>query len=199
MDINENESMLQKDFKQRDVQRMRNLITKNYGDKTVTQAGYTKEIVEHKEGDVWEENGKQWTIKNGLKQNITRLDNIKKSLIIPLTCPNCSKPMKNDTLNKKMWPIHKMCFDCVITMETKLKREGKFEEYERNMTKRGIETYIKELEEALLELSLSTTEDESVVTESGDIEHWVGGNIDKQKILQDLQEHIQKLKDIVGY
>jgi len=194
-----NESMLQKDFKQRDVQRMRNLITKNYGDKTVTQAGYTKEIVEHKEGDVWEENGKQWTIKNGLKQNITRLDNIKKSLIIPLTCPNCSKPMKNDILNKKMWPIHKMCFDCVITMETKLKREGKFEEYERNMTKKGIETYIKELEEALLELSLSTTEDESVVTESGDIEHWVGGNIDKQKILQDLQEHIQKLKDIVGY
>jgi hypothetical protein len=194
-----NESMLQKDFKQRDVQRMRNLITKNYGDKTVTQAGYTKETVEHKEGDVWEENGKQWTIKNGLKQNITRLDNIKKSLIIPLTCPNCSKPMKNDTLNKKMWPIHKMCFDCVITMETKLKREGKFEEYERNMTKKGIETYIKELEEALLELSLSTTEDESIVTESGDIEHWVGGNIDKQKILQDLQEHIQKLKDIVGY
>jgi hypothetical protein len=194
-----NESMLQKDFKQRDVQRMRNLITKNYGDKTVTQAGYTKEIVEHKEGDVWEENGKQWTIKNGLKQNITRLDNIKKSLIIPLTCPNCSKPMKNDTLNKKMWPIHKMCFDCVITMETKLKREGKFEEYERNMTRKGIETYIKELEEALLELSLSTTEDESVVTESGDIEHWVGGNIDKQKIIQDLQEHIQKLKDIVGY
>jgi hypothetical protein len=191
--------MLQKDFKQRDVQRMRNLITKNYGDKTVTQAGYTKETVEHKEGDVWEENGKQWTIKNGLKQYITRLDNIKKSLIIPLTCPNCSKPMKNDTLNKKMWPIHKMCFDCVITMETKLKREGKFEEYERNMTRKGIETYIKELEEALLELSLSTTEDESIVTESGDIEHWVGGNIDKQKILQDLQEHIQKLKDIVEY
>jgi hypothetical protein len=194
-----NESMLQKDFKSRDVQRMRNLITKNYGDKTVTQAGYTKETIEHKESDIWEENGKQWTIKNGLKQNITRLDNIKKSLIIPLTCPNCSKPMKNDTLNKKMWPIHKMCFDCVITMETKLKREGKFEEYERNMTRKGIETYIKELEEALLELSLSTTEDESIVTESGDIEHWVGGNVDKQKILQDLQKHIQKLKDIVGY
>jgi hypothetical protein len=194
-----NESMLQKDFKQRDVQRMRNLITKNYGDKTVTQAGYTKENIERKEGDVWEENGKTWTIKNGLKQTITRLDSIKKSLMLPLTCPNCGKSMKNNTLNNKMWPIHKMCFDCVITMETKLKREGKFEEYERNMTKKGIETYIKELEEALLELSLSTTEDESIITESGDVEHWVGGNIDKQKILQDLQEHIQKLKDIVGY
>ena len=39
-----------------------------------TQIGYTKEYVEHKEGDVWEENGKQWTIKNGIKQTVTKLD-----------------------------------------------------------------------------------------------------------------------------
>ena len=56
--MEDNESRLQKDFKSRDVQRMRNLITKNYGDKTATQAGYTKQSVEHKEGDIWEENGK---------------------------------------------------------------------------------------------------------------------------------------------
>ena len=191
-----NESMLQKDFKQRDVQRMRNLVSKKFSDKTVTQAGYTKQHIEYKEGDVWEQDGKQWTIKNGLKQTITRLDSIKKSMLIPLICPNCSKSMKNDILNKKMWPIHKMCFDCVITMETKLKLEGKFEEYERNMVKSGIETYIKELEEALLELSLSTSDDESIVTESGDVEHWVGGNTDKQKIMRELQEYISKLKNI---
>jgi uncharacterized protein (UPF0128 family) len=78
--MEEKESMLQKDFKSRDVQRMRNIITKNFGDKTVTQAGYSKQHIERKEGDVWEENGKNWTIKNGIKQTITRLDNIKKSL-----------------------------------------------------------------------------------------------------------------------
>ena len=193
-----NESMLQKDFKSRDVQRMRNIITKNYGDKTVTQAGYTKETVEHKEGDIWEENGKQWTIKNGLKQNITRLDNIKKSLMIPLTCPNCSKPMKNDILNKKMWPIHKMCFDCVITMETELKRTGKFEEYQRNMVHSGVKTHIKEMEDLLLELALGASK-ESFVTEAGDIEEWRGGNIDTTQMIEDLQEYIQSLKDIVGY
>ena len=37
-----NESMLQKDFKQRDIQRMRNLISKKYGDKVSTQTGYVK-------------------------------------------------------------------------------------------------------------------------------------------------------------
>ena len=196
--MEEKESMLQKDFKSRDVQRMRNLITKNFGDKTVTQAGYTKAIIEHKEGDIWEENGKNWTIKNGLKQTITRLDNIKKSMLLPIVCPNCSKAMANDKLNKKMWPIHKMCFDCVITMETKLKREGKFEEYLRNMVHSGIRTHIKEMEDMLLEMALGISK-ESFVTEAGDIEEWRGGNIDTTKIVEDLQDYIQSLKDIVNH
>jgi hypothetical protein len=193
--MEEKESRLQKDFKSRDVQRMRNLITKKFDDKTVTQAGYTKQSVEHKEGDIWEENGKTWTIKNGLKQTMTRLDSIKKSILLPIICPSCSKAMVNDTLNKKMWPIHKMCFNCVINMESKLKREGKFEEYQRNMVMGGVKTYIKELEDMLLEILMDTGK-ESFVTEAGDVEEWRGGVIDKTKIVKDLQEYIIKLKDI---
>ena len=197
MDINEKETRLQKDFKQRDVQRMRNLITKNYGDKTVTQLGYVKKTIERKEGDVWEEDGRQWTLKNGIKQTVTRFDAIKKSLILPITCPKCHNHMSNHTLNKKMWPIHGMCFDCVITMETELKRDGKFEEYQRNMNKGGLKTYIKELEDFLLEIMLDDGK-ESFVTESGDVEEWRGGVIDKTKIVKDLQEHIIKLKDALN-
>ena len=195
--MEEKESRLQKDFKSRDVQRMRNLITKKFGDKTVTQAGYSKQHIERKEGDVWEENGKQWTIKNGLKQTITRLDSIKKSLLLPITCPNCGKAMANSNLNKKMWPLHGKCFDCVITMETELKRIGKFEEYQRNMVHSGIRTHIKELEALLLELALGPSK-ESFVTEAGDIEEWRGGNLDATQMIKDLQEYIQSLKDIVG-
>jgi len=191
-----NESMLQKDFKQRDIQRMRNIIKKDYNAKTTTQAGYNKTIIERKEGDIWEENGKNWTIKNGIKQTITRLDNIKKSLLLPIVCPSCSKSMANSTLNKKMWPIHKMCFDCVVVMETKLKVEGKFEEYQRNMVHSGIRTHIKEMEDLLLEIMLDNGK-ESFVTEAGDIEEWRGGNVDTTQIVKDLQEYIQSLKDIV--
>lgn len=192
-----NDSMLQKDFKQRDVQRMRNLIKKDFNAKTTTQAGYTKQHVEHKEGDVWEENGKQWTIKNGLKQTITRLDNIKKSLFLPIACPNCGKAMANSTLNKKMWPLHGKCFDCVIVMESELKRTGKFEEYQRNMIYSGVKTHIKEMEDVLLEVMLGSSK-ETFVTEAGDIEEWRGGNMDTTQIIKDLQEYIQSLKDIVG-
>ena len=60
------DNMLKREFRERDVQRMRNIITKDYTAKTVTQVGYTKAQIEHKEGDVWEENGKKWTIKNNI-------------------------------------------------------------------------------------------------------------------------------------
>jgi bacterioferritin-associated ferredoxin len=188
------ESKLQREFNQRDVQRMRNIITKDYSAKTTTQIGYTKIQAERKEGDVWEEGGKNWTLKNGIKQTVTRFDDLKKVITLPLACPKCSNAMKTTTLNKKMWPIHKMCFDCVVKMETDLKRTGQYEEYARNIVNRGATTYIKDLEDALLELALYE-DNESFVTEAGDVEKWTGKGIDKEKLTQDIQEHIQEIKD----
>jgi len=191
------DNMLKREFRDRDVQRMRNIITKDYTAKTVTQVGYTKTQVERKEGDVWEEKGKQWTIKNGIKQTVTRFDKLKEALNIPLTCPKCGKAMKNHTLNKKMWPLHKMCFNCVVEMETELKRTGQFEEYARNLTTRGIKTHIDELEQFILEIALEDS-NEGFVTEQGDVEKWTGKGLDKQKITAELQEYIQKLKEHIG-
>ena len=194
--MEDKESRLQKDFKSRDIQRMRNLITKKFGDKTVTQMGYVKKSIEHKEGDVWEEDGKNWTIKNGLKQTVTRFDELKKSISLPLICPKCNKHMANHPFNKKMWPIHGMCFDCVIKMETELKRDGKWDEYQRNITKSSTRTLIKEMESILLDVMLNDNK-ESFITEAGDIEEWRGGVVDKTKIIENIQEYIKKLKDIL--
>lgn len=191
------ESMLQREFRERDVQRMRNIITKNADAKTVTQVGYTKKQIEYNEGDIWEENGKQWTIKNGIKQTVTRFDKLKKSIILPITCPKCNKAMKATSLNKKMWPIHGTCFNCVIEMETELKRQGKFEEYARNLVNRGVKTHIKDVEDLILEIALEDNNEE-FVTEQGDIEKWAGKGINKQKIIQELQEYIVKLKDHIS-
>jgi bacterioferritin-associated ferredoxin len=191
------ESMLQREFKGKDVQRMRNIITKDYTAKTTTQVGYSKAQINRKEGDVWDESGKKWTIKNGIKQTVTRFDKLKEAINLPLTCPKCNKAMKNHSLNKKMWPLHKMCFDCVAVMETELKRTGQYEEYVRNLTTRGVKTYITELESALLELALEDSNEE-FVTEQGDIEKWAGKGIDKQKLTEEIQEYIQKLKDHVS-
>jgi hypothetical protein len=190
------DNLLKKEFKTRDVQRMRNLLTKNTGNKTGVQIGYTADYVERKEGDVWEEHGKKWTIKNGLKQTVTRFDNIKRKIFTPLSCPKCHRPMDKGHIDKYMYSIHKTCSDCVFEHETRLKAEGKYQEYERNIVKQGVEYHIKEMENVLLELLMNQSE-ESFVTEGGDIETWKGKGIDTQQLSQDIQEYIQKLKDAI--
>lgn len=190
------DNMLKKEFNAKDVQRMRNIITKDYSAKTSTQIGYTKEYVEHKEGDVWEENGKQWTIKNGIKQTVTKLDAVRKRVTMPLNCPQCKAPMKN-RLDKIMYPIHYMCFDCVVKHETKLKTEGKFEEYQLNINKQGLAYHLKEMENVLLDLLMNSNE-ESFVTEGGDIETWKGNDALRQAAIVDLKEYIQKIKDVLS-
>jgi len=190
------ESQLQREFKDRDVQRMRNIIKKDYSAKTTTQVGYTKAHIDHQEGDVWEEDGKKWTLKNGIKQTVTRFDEIKKVINLPLSCPKCSKAMKSTSLNKKMWPIHKMCFDCVLDMETELKRTGQYEQYVLDIVSKGAKNYIKDLEDALIDLVSQTNE--GFVTEAGDVEKWAGKGVDTDKITKEIQEHIQKLKDHVN-
>ena len=191
------DNMLKREFKTRDVQRMRNILTKDYGAKTGVQIGYNKGYVERKEGDVWQENNKTWTIKNGIKMTVTKLDNVKKALQMPLTCPNCNQPMNKGRLDKLMYSIHKQCSDCVIKYETKLKIEGKFEEYQKTINNQGIAYHIKEMENVLLELALNQS-DESFITEAGDIETWKGKGVDTQQIIQDIQEYIQKLKDVIS-
>ena len=108
--------MLKKEFKRKDVDRARNLIMGKSGASSETQVGYNKKRIEYKEGDVWKENGKTWTIKDGIKQTISKLDAIKKEVFMPLCCPKCSKVMKK-RLDKPNYKVHKMCFDCVVDYE----------------------------------------------------------------------------------
>ena len=186
------DSKLIKNFKERDVQRMRNIITKNTGDKTGIQVGYAKQTIEYKDGDVWEESGKQWTIKNGLKQTVTKFDSLKKLVVLPLSCPCCSKPMKFNDINKKMWSIHNMCFDCVIDMEAKIKFEGKWDEYESKMLNSNKNAEVNDLEASIEEFLKS--QDNSYITEQGDVESWNGGKINEDEI-KNVKEYIKNLRE----
>ena len=112
------ESVLKKDFKEKDVQRLRNLVQGKYGEKTRSSVGFSKVEEFHNEGDIWEADGRTWTIKDGIKQNLTKFDKGKKYHVMPLLCPVCSKVMKNRN-DKPFYNIHKMCFNCVIDMEAK--------------------------------------------------------------------------------
>lgn len=183
------ESTLKKEFKKSDVQRMRNLITGKSGDRTQVLGGWESTKEDHKEGDIWEEDGKKWTIKNGVKQSITKMDKFKHLVHLPLTCPSCSKPMKDTEVNKKMYSIHKMCLDCVVKMEDKIKLEGKWDDYAKNVINQNKNASLEEFEEAL---ESWLQEKDTFVSEAGDIESWQGG--DKTKIYQEIKQKIEELK-----
>tara|TARA_R110000868_G_scaffold119343_2_gene316153 strand:- start:2706 stop:3287 length:582 start_codon:yes stop_codon:yes gene_type:complete len=185
------ESLLKKEFTSKDVNRARNLVNKDFSAKTVDGIGYSKAQVAYKEGDIWEESGRTWTIKNGLRQNITKLDAAKKALQIPLACPKCKGTM-NYYLSQKMYKIHKMCFDCVIDYEAELRKAGLYESYEKNMMQGSLKAFARDVEQWVL----NTLEDTNTfVTEQGDIEDW--NNADskfKEQISTNLQEYLKHLK-----
>ena len=186
------ESLLKKEFTSKDVNRARNLVKKDFSAKTVDGVGYAKAHVAYTEGDVWEESGRTWTIKNGLRQNITKLDAAKKALQIPLTCPKCGGPMKHN-LAQKMYKIHGFCFDpCTVEYEAELRRAGLYESYEKNMMQGSVKAFARDVEQWVLE-SLETAN--TFVTEQGDIEDWNSNDSKfKQQINTKLQEYLKHLK-----
>ena len=177
--------MLKKEFKRKDVQRTRNLIMGKTGASTGTQIGYDKKTKDHKEGDVWTEGRKTWTIKNGIKQTVSKLDTIKKEVFMPLSCPSCGKIMKK-RLDKPNYRIHKKCHDCVVEHEHKLKIRGEYDSYIRDLQNKNSIDILNETEELLLDL-VNNTSNSSFVSEDGVIEKWDGG-INKKEWNQKIKE-----------
>ena len=131
--------MLKKEFKRKDVQRARNLITGKTGASTGIQIGYSKKTEDYKEGDVWTEGRKTWTVKNGIKQTVSKLDKIKKEVFMPLCCPGCGNVMKK-RLDKPNYKIHKKCHDCVVEFEHKLKIRGEYDDYVKKLKAKNNKT-----------------------------------------------------------
>lgn len=183
--------MLKKEFDRKTVKRLRDLIQGNSSERNVSGVGYTKKKEEYKEGDIWEENGRTWTIKNNIKQNVTNLDKLKKLHLTPLFCPNCSKQMKH-RFDNDFYKIHRKCYDCVIQFETELKRLGLWEEYEKNIYNGEIDNFIKGFKAWVED---QTSSKNSFITEQGIEQKWVGG-YDTKKILDSLDDTIKHLESL---
>jgi len=180
------DNVLKKEFGKKDVTRLRNLMTGKHNQKNGQSVGYNKADQFHKEGDVWEENNRTWTIKDGIKQNITKLDKAKKSIIVPLFCPKCKKVM-----NKGMDPSYYLavdqCFSCFKSFETQLKATGLWEEWNNRTINGNIDSFIAWYKDWVMD-TINTSND-SFVSEQGDVEKWVGG-VNKKKALEALNKTV---------
>ena len=187
------DNVLKREFRERDVQRLRNLITNKQGDKTSISIGYNKDQIVYNEGDVWEEDGRKWTVKNGVKLNVTKLDEAKKTATMPLFCPCCSKLMKHK-FDKGFYMQYRKCYDCVIKIETKLRATGKWDEYEKTIHNGDVEGLKRDV--TLFMESLLTESNQGFVTEQGDIEQWKSGGKDKELLKKQLDETITYLDSL---
>ena len=183
------ETVLKKEFQKKDVERLRNLMQGRYGEKTRSSVGFTNPQEFYDEGDVWESDGRTWTIKNGIKQNITKLDKAKKEHNMPLFCPKCSKLMKR--VDKPYYNVHKYCLHCHARAEDKLKAEGKYEEHYNEINNKTIDGRIEEFNQYINEKLKESNN--SFVSENGEVEKWVGG-LDADKVEEYTNQAIQLLE-----
>jgi len=185
------DNVLKKEFAKKDVQRLRNVMTGKAGERTVDGIGYTKTQEFHNEGDVWTEMGREWTIKDGIKQNITRLDKAKE-LTMPMFCPKCKSIMKGKN-DKLFWSTHRHCFNCQIDFEHELRLNGVFEEYQNRLHNEGVDKFIEGYKGWLEEML--TSSNQGFVTEAGDVENWKGG-VNKDLANQSVSETIKYLESL---
>ena len=187
------DSVLKKQFQKKDVERLRNLVAGKHGNRTTMGIGYNGEIQEeHKEGDIWTFQGRTWTIKDGIKENVTKLDKFKK-VAVPLFCPNCKQVMDKQ-LDPFYFKAYGECVDCRSTTETQMKLNGTWEDYTNKMFNDEIDHQIQE-HKSYFESVLSDG-NEGYVSENGEVQKWVGG-IDKeraQNALGEIVKHLNSLK-----
>lgn len=164
-------------------------VMKKEGDKLVF--GWRGEAEPtRKEGDVWEDSsGKKWTVKNGVRQNVTKLDAAK----TPFWCPKCTKPL-NHRLDLKFWRIRGYCMDCVAKEETEIRRQGKWDEYERKIMLRN---YIAEVTDKIAELQEyhdTFSKPEFINADDTKILMMETWDVDEEKVKADIMKDIETLK-----
>ena len=182
------DSILNKEFNKKDVKRLRNLMTGKSTDKTGQGVGYSKTDTFYEEGDIWEENDRKWTIKDGIKQNITKLDKAKKSIIVPLFCPKCKKVM-NKGMDPSYYQATDQCFSCFKLFETRLKATGLWDEWNKKTINGNIDAFIAWYKDFVMHAVEQSNK--SFVTERGDVEQWHGG-VDKAKAFEALNKTIKE-------
>ena len=183
------DTVLKKEFQKKDVERLRNLMQGKYGEKTRSSVGFTNPQEFYNEGDIWESDGRTWTITNGIKQNITKLDKAKKAHTMPLFCPKCGKLMKR--VDKPYYNVHKYCLSCHARAEDKLKAEGNYEEHYNKINNKIIDSRIEDFKQYINE-KLDESNN-SFVSENGEVEKWVG-KLDPDKVEEYTKQAIQLLE-----
>jgi hypothetical protein len=157
-------------------------------------------------GDIWEETdtvtGITYVIeqRDGFRIKKTKSSEVLQTVREELrSFPNCRKEtctcLGKHPLDIKMQKIHGMCFDCVIEMEHELKKEGKYEEYERNKVRENALAWLRSAERDVEMLKEAYTTASTFVTNSdGETEHW-SAKMTPEEFKEQIEDQFAKFKE----
>ena len=169
------------------------------GDFVNIRVGYDKQDdIQRKIGDIWTDvNGTTWQQMNGYRTNVTKFDDIRSDINKYRSCPmeTCNVTQYNETrLDKKFKNLMGMCSKCVSKLETKIKVDGGWDEYEKNKLKQNAISYIKDKETELDDM-LNALNNFSTIRENGTIDKW--SNIDPEVVKKDIVDDFNVFKENV--
>lgn len=135
----------------------------------------------HEIGDTWEETdhaGNVWVIeqKDGYRVRKTKNAEVFQEIRDSLrSFPNCRKEtctcLSPKTLDETMRKANGMCFDCTIEMEHELKKQGKYEEYEKNRIRENALAWLRNAEQDVEMLKQTYTQaSEFILNSEGETE-----------------------------
>ena len=159
-----------------------------------------KRIFVHME-DLEEKKKREDEIKSERERKNDRMDALKEAKI-PWFCPECNKVMKQ-RLDDKMYRLYNHCFDCQIRFETKLRAEGKYEEWEEKKVLNNQLSYIKDqiqsVEDWLDETENSPTVFNQVGIKEVEIEQekWSNNREAIDKMSDEALKELNKIKEDV--
>jgi len=132
----------------------------------------------------------------------SELTDIMASVRMPWFCPSCKKAMKK-RLDNKFWRMFGHCMDCQIVYETKLRYEGKFEEYAQRKMIEIRKSYLKDLKQSIVEFEETGGKAEwfnqvGVQTPELEKEKWEMGEEQFNQVVNEAKEHINKLEEAIN-
>jgi len=148
--------------------------------------------LDRKPGDEWtDDDDRKWRMDDtGTIWRVTNLDymdDIQDYVTVPTICPVCMNKMGNPHLDKKMWTLHKMCFNCVVDMEHKIRVTGKFDEYEQMKVLSNKTAWLKDIKAELTEY-LGEDLSKKFVNTDGSFDKWEGDDGIKNLVQRSIDE-----------
>jgi len=180
---------MKKGIKESNVQRMRNIVSGNYTAKTKILSGYNKQQKDYVEGDIWEEKGKTWTIKRGIRRTINKMDAVRSATKVPMCCPKCDNKLIHKA-HKAMFRRWGMCLTCVTKWEHQMKEDGTYDDWFEQFDETNFNAFIKDVKHEYEEW-LQSRNAKHFISEAGDIEDW-GTGTSNEELTKQFNEQIKK-------